>query len=625
MHLKIHRQTKIAFITISLLLSTTFFIQNVGSSLEISSPPANHINYTTSDPLYITNDSDLAGNATSGDGSASTPYVIEGLSIITGDANAIYITGTTVNFTIRDCYLVGSNKGIWIEIAPSNSVEISNNIVSGNNIGIRVDYADYTNITDNICQNSGEGIYLQVSDYAYLENNTCFGGVHGIYTWTSTHCTFVDNKLYSNSEHGLLLFQDSNYNNITYNKCYSNGREGIYLSNSMFSSVTHNECYLNNYNGIYINQGSLNSFENNYLHNNNRDGIKIMSSSSNTVANNTLYNNDWYGINNLYATSTSILDNNATKDGFGIFVGSQGDYDALSVGGNTVNGKPLGYINGLGEATLAPNVYGQLILVFCNGTTVKDDTIKDTSIALIIVGCENVTVDNCNFDNNNYGSIRLDNSIETTIQNTKCSYNEEYGGVYISGATNTTLYNITANHNQFGIYLSGATVFNISYSTITSNSWYNTRFSGSVAGNIRYNVITNSGNYGMLLYYCDYTNISYNSFEDNLGYAIYSDSDSMFNWIHHNAFINNNQGDTQAYDDSLLNMWDDPLNMEGNYWDDWVSGNYTLDGIAAANDSYPLGDIPPGVIISEFNQFSLLIFLLPAAFVSMAIIRKRKR
>ncbi|MHA1551049.1 MAG: NosD domain-containing protein, partial [Candidatus Heimdallarchaeaceae archaeon] len=179
-------------------------------------------------------------------------------------------------------------------------------------------------------------------------------------------------------------------------------------------------------------------------------------------------------------------------------------------------------------------------------------------------------------------------------------------------------------HNQFGIYLSGATVFNISHSTASFNSWYNTRFQGCVAGNIRYNSISSSLDEGILLYNCDYTNISHNFFKDNFGYAIYSDSSSMFNWIHHNAFINNNQGDTQAYDDSLLNMWDDPWNLEGNYWDDWVSGNYTLDGIRNANDSYPLGDIPVGVI-SEFYQFSLLIFLLPVAFVSMVIIRKRKR
>lgn len=44
-----------------------------------------------------------------------------------------------------------------------------------------------------------------------------------------------------------------------------------------------------------------------------------------------------------------------------------------------------------------------------------DEIVSDTSIASIMIGCENVTVDNCNFDNN-FGSIRLDNSMETTLQ-----------------------------------------------------------------------------------------------------------------------------------------------------------------------------------------------------------------
>ncbi len=617
------KKNLITLFILTILLFTTFSVyENLSTAQKEQEIAYDLSGYVTSDPLYIENDVDLAGNST-GSGTIGDPYVIENLSIVTTDIVGIYISFTSKNFVIRDCFIDADLYGIYIYNAAPGTVEIDNNTLYNNEGGINVIATDNTNITNNYCDGNDKGIYIDSLDGGIIKNNTCINGIVGINGLLADYVNYIENKLYSNTENGLQL-DSSDSCNITENKCYSNTREGIYLSNSILNSLTHNECYLNNYNGILVFSGSWNTIENNYVHNNNRDGIKITSSTSNTVANNTLYDNDWYGINNNYATSTSILDNNATKDGFGIFASSQGGYDGLSVGGNTVNGKPLGYINGLGEATLATNVYGQLILVFCNGTTVKDETIADTSIALIMVGCENVTVDNCNFDNNNYGSIRLDNSMETTIQNTKCSYNEEYGGVYSFGATNTTLYNITANNNQFGIFLMGATVFNISHSITISNSWYNTRFQGSVAGNIRYNVITNSADEGMLLYDCDYTNISHNFFKNNLGYAIYSDSGSMFNWIHHNAFINNNQGDTQAYDDSVLNMWDDPWNMEGNYWDDWVSGNYTLDGIGNANDGYPLGDIPPGVI-SEFNQFSLLIFLLPIVFVSMVIIRKRKR
>ncbi|MHA1814564.1 MAG: hypothetical protein ACTSX1_01030, partial [Candidatus Heimdallarchaeaceae archaeon] len=103
-------------------------------------------------------------------------------------------------------------------------------------------------------------------------------------------------------------------------------------------------------------------------------------------------------------------------------------------------------------------------------------------------------------------------------------------------------------------------------------------------------------------------------------------SESMWNWIHHNAFLVNavGYGTSQAFDDTMnLNMWDDPWNMEGNYWDDWVSGNYTIDGLGQANDSYPYGSIPPGVF--EFSQFTFLVFLIPVVFVSISIIRKRKK
>lgn len=128
----------------------------------------------------------------------------------------------------------------------------------------------------------------------------------------------------------------------------------------------------------------------------------------------------------------------------------------------------------------------------------------------------------------------------------------------------------------------------------------------------------------MLLYNCDYTNISHNLFENNNGYAIYSDSDSMFNWIHHNAFINNNNGQTQAYDDSLMNMWDNPWNSEGNFWDSYGgTGNYTLDGTGKANDSFPLGDIPPGVF--EFGKLTYILLLIPVIYVSSLIIRRRKK
>ncbi len=54
-----------------------------------------------------------------------------------------------------------------------------------------------------------------------------------------------------------------------------------------------------------------------------------------------------------------------------------------------------------------------------------------------------------------------------------------------------------------------------------------------------------------------------------------------------------------------------------------MSGNYTLDGAWAVNDTYPLSSIPPGVF--EFTKLTYIILLVPVIFVSSLIIRRKKK
>ncbi|MCE7742817.1 MAG: hypothetical protein GOP50_10220 [Candidatus Heimdallarchaeota archaeon] len=621
--MKIRKQTQLALLTLVMLLTTTLSSVSIGRAQENNGRVNYQMNYTESVPLIITTNSDLVGNASSGDGSPGNPYILEDLNITTTGNYAIYIEGTTSNFIIRNCLLIANIAAIHIQDVTANTADITNNILKGVNRAIRIANTDYVNITDNICYESSDGMYLHDSDYLYLENNTIYGGANGVYAETCNYCNYTSNIGYSNSQYGLYIYS-SNFNYLINNTCYGNTRSGIYLSYTVGSYVAENECYSNNYSGIYVLNGDSGTIEFNNLHNNNRHGIRVQGADSFSVVNNTLNDNDWHGIFNDNAANTIIANNTAIKDGFGIFASSQSAFTNLVVEDNIVNGKPLGLLYGLGEVILTPNVYGQLILAFCSGTTVQDYTIHDTSIGLIMQGCDSVIVNNCDFDDNNYGSILDHSSMNLQISNTKCSFNEEYGGIYSIGSMNTTAYNCTANNNQFGIFFLGNSAFNVTDCTSNFNSWYNTRFQGGAAGNIRHNEISHSSNVGMLLYNCDYTNISYNFFENNIGYAIYSDGGSMFNWIHHNAFISNNGGNTQAYDDSLLNMWDDPWNTEGNYWDDYGgTGNYTLDGIGNANDSFPLGEIPPG--IPEFDNLKYLILLVPVVFICLSLIRRRRK
>ncbi|MHA1197814.1 MAG: right-handed parallel beta-helix repeat-containing protein [Candidatus Heimdallarchaeaceae archaeon] len=626
--MKRNNKIKLAIFTLVILFTTSVSIINVNRAEQNHEEKLPQLNYTTSAPLVILNDTALAGYASSGDGSVGTPYIIEDLSITTTDPMAIYVESTTAYFTIKNCLLIAGEDALSLYSISSNTLEVSNNILSGADSGILVVSSDYVNITHNVCYGSSVGIELVDSDHLLLEINACYGNFQGMYTQTCNYLTLYDNVFYSNGQNGAYISTNSNFPNITFNRFYSNNQMGLLVDNSIMASITDNECYSNGYYGLEVHSGSLNTIKFNNVHDNYRHGMYIQSTGWVTVANNTITSNAWYGIFCRYSTNAIIENNTAIQDGFGIELSTQGEYGSLTVSGNTVNGKPLGYFNGAGEIILSGEVYGQLILAFCSGTRVQDYTIHDTSIALIMVGCDGVIVDNCDFNNNNYGSIKFDNMMNTTIQNSKCSNNAEYGGLYSWGAINTTIYNVTASNNQFGIYMQGATTFNISHNIVESNSWYNTRFQGSAGGNIRYNTIASSTDEGILLYNCDYTNITHNLFQNNNGYAIYADFNSAFNWIHHNAFIGNNLGGTQAYDDAGTNVWYDAWNSEGNYWDDYSgSGNYTIDGNTHMNDTYPLGSIPPGVppVIPEFSNLTYLVLLVPVVLVSTLIFRRRKR
>ena len=59
--------------------------------------------------------------------------------------------------------------------------------------------------------------------------------------------------------------------------------------------------------------------------------------------------------------------------------------------------------------------------------------------------------------------------------------------------------------------------------------------------------------------------------------------------VHHNSFRNNNLGgSSQALDSGFDNTWYDYQTFEGNFWNDWVVGSYSIDGTANAVDPYPL-------------------------------------
>jgi len=138
-------------------------------------------NLSSDEHLYITNDDDLAGNSSSGTGEPESPYIIENYDIETTEFYGIYITGTTKDFTIRNCTTESFSAGIFIDTVASNTVTIYNNTCNGSGHGIRISFTTYVNITENICNDNSDGIFLEYSPYAIVTNNTCAYQANGLY------------------------------------------------------------------------------------------------------------------------------------------------------------------------------------------------------------------------------------------------------------------------------------------------------------------------------------------------------------------------------------------------------------------------------------------------------------
>ncbi len=201
-----------------------------------------------------------------------------------------------------------------------------------------------------------------------------------------------------------------------------------------------------------------------------------------------------------------------------------------------------------------------------------------------------------------YRGINLLESLYLTVVNNFCYNNSN--GIFIDEIEESLIMNNKCTKNGVGL----VALYCEKVLFITNNLSYN-RHCGLdlirrvISCQIRGNLIEGNGRYGL---YCDAinSNITYNYFSSNSNYAIItSEYNANGNYIHHNAFIDNNYeslllGKKQAFDnpyeDNYQNFWYDDYSKKGNYWSDLIWNEncvYLIDG-GSAIDRYPLFEPP---------------------------------
>ena len=353
---------------------------------------------------------------------------------------------------------VSNNNGVGISLYDSSNNTITGNNVSNNNgVGIGLYYSSNNTITGNNVSNNRGGITLGSSSNNTITGNNANNNDVGIYLWDSRNNTITNNTFVNDG----LFVEDSYQNTVQDNTV--NGKPLVYLEDaSDYRVVDAGQVILRNCNNITVENLDLSNtsggialwktenskISNNTVCNNSYDGISLSSSSNNTITGNNVNNNNRGGISIYYSSSNNTITGNVfVNDGLSVYSSYQN-----IVEDNTVNGKPLVYLEDVSDYKVEDA--GQVIIVNCNNITVENLDLTNTSVSIALLNTENSKISNNTVCSNNWGGIRLyDSSNNNTITGNNVG-NNNYGGIRLDHSNNNnTITGNNVSNNKEGIRL----------------------------------------------------------------------------------------------------------------------------------------------------------------------------
>jgi parallel beta-helix repeat protein len=353
------------------------------------------------------------------------------------------------------------------------------------------------------------------------------------------------------------------------------------------------------------------------------DGIYLTNSSDNSIVRNNITNN-WNGIQLRDSSSgNSISGNNMTNNlDFGIMIYSPSDNNSIIgnvfagcglhiqaphwniVEGNTVNGKPLVYLEDISNYSVEDA--GQVILVNSNNILVENLDLSNASVGAELWNTNNTIIADNNIANCYYG-IFLVASSNNSISANNATANGF--GIYLSDSNHTSISGNNVTNNGLGINLNSASNYNsVSSNNITANGqsglWLYESDYNSIIGN---NIAENEEN-GVMLSWSSNNGIVGNYITNNGYYHIpmfrYSGIylyDSSNNVICHNDFVNNKY---QVNAENSVNDWDSGYPSGGNYWSNYTGVDSDHDGMGDTPYTIDLDNTDSHPLMGMFSDFN---------------------
>jgi parallel beta-helix repeat protein len=480
------------------LVSQTSFIPNSGVAAQ---------EYVPHGPISIIEDHDFISQGWSGKGTIDEPYVLENLEIQCDDMTGIFIANTTAFFTISNCRLVASNRSaFW-----------------------------FANVTNGEVKNC-------ITEW-------CFWVISN-----SSRCNIESNELRGNTELGLLECANCS---VIGNSFISD----LYLC-AIFDTCTNcrfaRNIALGTDRGILLVKSENCSIQENEFAENSI-GIDLLGCTDTLISGNNIHDNLHYGVEIYACEDTRLVENTLQNDGVVLHFDSwwcpmyeipERNFTAADFvfQDNLVNGKQLGFFQGLDGITIDGNPYGQFILLNCGNLVIENEAFANTSIGIQILFSDSCTVTNTTIANCSAAGIAIEESNCTKVLDCILSNNADTGLLFRKSFHSQSVNSsISGSYVGLGLWSSGfCTIIN---NTLNSNKWgvyfHDTLNSTLVNSTVLYNEI-----------------------------GVFLDHFCSNNTIYGNSIGWNKAQNARSYNSG--NQWDDGVSR-GNKWSDYDgSGVYII-------------------------------------------------
>jgi parallel beta-helix repeat protein len=477
------RLISLALVAMMLLVPLTYVGGNAvvgGASPDVQKNSATSLGLVSSQssfhpPIRIDSNSELvsaaAANGWSGSGTASDPYVIDGLTMAAaGDTNSISVGNVSLYLRISNCTVSNLRPftgGVGISVTNVANATIRDNVVSFYWVDILLTDSSSITLANNSIDHGLYGIQLDASDRNLVERNhfeICYlasvevddsadnvvraNTLHNtsdIHLMYSSNNLIEDNVLSESSINQIHLYYSDH--NVVRNNTLDHAE--VLLSSSS-DIVVEGNSFHGDFGGIELLVGNDNcTLINNQISDGN--GIEVTQSNEEIIAGNTLINCDLWGISLEMSSHNSLWNNTLVNSSIYINRDWTTFTNQTIYTNNTVNGGPVYYIKNadMGNSSM-PSDAGEIILANVTRAVVRDMHLGNQHFGLQMGFCSYILVENNVINNVSDCGIFTTYSWRIVIRGNTITGGWE--GILVDSGHNMTLENNTViNTIGYGI------------------------------------------------------------------------------------------------------------------------------------------------------------------------------